>query len=371
VALNQVAVIGPRAETREPEKQEKDWWEKVMEGLQIAKSVTGIATDVQQYQKNSNDLQAQEDKVAGRMAPADLAELQKTHDLSTAEPPETPLGGVVKLSRRGGEGQPDTPLFASIRKKAEPQRLTKITRPGPDGKPVTEMVPLEEGKTYPVYEKPEVAKSDSLSPIEYGKAAQSAGDKFRDDASKPKMAIDAAGEAENLVKLAQTNPAAAAAAVRKLARASGDSGVMSDSDVQAFGGSQAMTDTWNRMFERAKNGTMTDDDVKYATEVAQVLKSNAQTAYDGMADDAVSRFEANFGGKPDDIYKRITGRARVETKQVANPAGPKQNPGEAFAGPADGIAAPSVMDIEAELARRAKAGDPALKGAAQKGGFGK
>lgn len=348
MGINQPTLLAPRQEQREEKTEKKSWQERLIEGLKIAQGITGIVADVGQIKHNSLRNKDLEDQRQGILTNDQFLN-------ATGEDFEVvPVGteGAMPFKRRGDGGALlDTPL----RRVAKPQKtaLQQITIPDPKtGKPMTTFVREEEGAQYNAYQAPRETKPDALSKVDYGKAAQSAGDKFRDDAAKPLMAIDAAGEAENLVKLAETNPAAAAAAVRKLARASGDSGVMSDSDVQAFGGSQAMTDTFARIFERAKSGTMTPDDVKYATEVAQVLKSNAESAYGSLATDAATRFKANFGGDDDDIYLRITGKQRQKAKATPAAPGQKQGAGEAFAAPSDAPTGPSREEIEAELQRR-------------------
>jgi hypothetical protein len=356
MAINQPTLRAVPQEQREPQEKKKDWMERLIEGLQIANGITGVVKDVGDIKHNSIRNQAAEDQQNAILSNDQILSATKGGEFEVVQRgPDGKLPeGAMDYKRRGPDGEViDSPLRRVAKPKA-PLGGTWRTVAGPDGKPVERWLP-DGSPDQPAYVKPDApAKPDTLSKVDYGKAAQSAGDKFRDDASKPLMAIDAAGEAENLVKLAETNPAAAAAAVRKLARASGDSGVMSDSDVQAFGGSQAMSDTFARIFERAKSGTMTSDDVKYATEVAQVLKANAESSYGALATDAATRFKANFGGDDDDIYLRITGkqRKRPETGLPPKNGSPKQGAGEAFAAPADAVPGPALSDIDAELAKR-------------------
>lgn len=52
MSVNQVGLIGPRAEPQKQEKPKKDIWDEIMRGLQIAGGITGIYSDVTNIQKN-------------------------------------------------------------------------------------------------------------------------------------------------------------------------------------------------------------------------------------------------------------------------------------------------------------------------------
>jgi hypothetical protein len=361
VALNQVAVVGPRAESREPEKQEKDWWEKVMEGLQIAKSVTGIATDVQQYRKNTNDLQAQEDKVAGRMTPGELTDLQKTHDLS-AEEPASPLGGAVKVSRRGEGDQPDTPLFATIRQKKEPAKTATGAwiETMKDGKKGKAWMPNGEPGAF-VEAPPESAKLPKDISVAERNTLQNQFD--RDPNVKKNQAVlQSFTEVQSLLQ--DPSPASDQALIYSYMKALDPGSVVRESEADSAQAIGTLQQRASAKFSQMASGNGMLDPAVRADLAKQVEK---------LAKNADKNLQSHV-----QQFSELAARRQVDTRDLRFPASPqwapeqpKQNPGEAFAGPADGIAAPSVMDIEAELARRAKAGDPALKGAAQKGGFGK
>ena len=349
MALNQVGMIGPRAEPAKQEKEQMSDMDKILQGLQLANGVMGIAVNYQTFQNHRAQNAALEDSRNGILSKKEALEAQtKGLKLDAA-----PTPGAIEYRIRQAEG--DAPeafskAYFSAPEKTKTEAL-KSVETIENGKRVTKFVEPKAGETF--ISPPKEEKPDTLSKVDFGKAAQTAGDKLRDDTSRYQTAISAAKNAEQLTDLASKNPAAAAAAVRQLARASGDSGVMSDKDVEAFGGSQSLMDRLARITERAASGKMTEDDVKYSKEVAQVLGQNATMGRDAVIDDAVNRFGANFGGKYDENYTRLTGR-RYEPKPPAQDA-PKTTSGgsgKAFAGPGGGYNGPGLSDIDKELAKR-------------------
>jgi len=98
--------------------QQKDGiLETVAKGLQVASSIYGIKSDMAKI----DALKANEEKLAskesaqarGLRTPQELADLQKTHDLS-----DSPMANSVKLMRLDERGQ-ESPVFATIRQKTE------------------------------------------------------------------------------------------------------------------------------------------------------------------------------------------------------------------------------------------------------------
>jgi hypothetical protein len=124
MALNQVALLGPRHEPQKQEEPKKDIWDKILQGIQIADTVTGVASNFETFQNKRLENASLEDKKAGRMNAGELTELQKTHDLN-----DSPLAGSVKVLRRGDDGT-DTPMFASVRQRpvvaAQPKQVDPI-----------------------------------------------------------------------------------------------------------------------------------------------------------------------------------------------------------------------------------------------------
>jgi hypothetical protein len=140
-------------------------------------------------------------------------------------------------------------------------------------------------------------------------AAVHAGDKLVQTTQSYKDAIEAGEDAGNLIELSKKQPAARGAAVRRLARAAGDKGVLSDKDVDSFGGSDALTARMERIYETAVSGTMTDDDAKYLKDVADKINAVSKERLESHKDTEVKRFTKVWGGDYAQNYERLTGEA--------------------------------------------------------------
>jgi hypothetical protein len=122
-------------------------------------------------------------------------------------------------------------------------------------------------------------------------------------------AIDAADTANELATLGKTNPIAANALIIKLARASGDTGVLSDSDKKQFGGSMAVDAQFQRMIEKSSAGKpLTDEDLGFARELASRLRDKGVKGYNDTVDNAVSSFTSIYKTSPEETRKMFGAR---------------------------------------------------------------
>ena len=100
-----------------------------------------------------------------------------------------------------------------------------------------------------------------------------------------KDAYDSADAISGLIKTG--NPVAQEAGIVKLARATLGGGVLTDRDVDRFGGSSAVDDRFNRIKEKALKGTLTSADKKFVLDTAKLLKTRASNNVNRFVDDEI------------------------------------------------------------------------------------
>jgi hypothetical protein len=151
--------------------------------------------------------------------------------------------------------------------------------------------------------------SGEPSPKELRSAAKSAGDSLFRQTASYNNAIKGAEEAEKLAGMAKTNPRAAGALLGKLARAAGEVGVLSDSDISRLGGSQAISERLERWVGLSTSPQkITDDDIRSAQELAKAMKETATAQKRSVVDDSVARFSTNYKVDQATAHKLLTGQ---------------------------------------------------------------
>lgn len=129
MAIQQMQIVAPRAEQREPKEKKKDWVERVIEGLTIAKGITGIVGDVGTIKNNNLKNAELEDQSKGILS-AD--QFIKTANDFEVVPAGTP--GAMPYQARGKDGTlVDTPLRRITKKESPLGQFVKGI--GPDGQP--------------------------------------------------------------------------------------------------------------------------------------------------------------------------------------------------------------------------------------------
>jgi len=142
------------------------------------------------------------------------------------------------------------------------------------------------------------AQKDKTSVLSYQKEFN---DEVKDQVSK----ISNLGQAERLLDL--NNPVADQTLKMFLARASGEKGPLSDSDIQLYGGSKALARKVQRAVSEKAFGTLTPQD---RSEMLQVIQNYRKTNNDELADkieQLAGQMSSNLGGKPEDYYNTVTG----------------------------------------------------------------
>jgi len=113
-------------------------------------------------------------------------------------------------------------------------------------------------------------------------------DKFQKASEKSREALNYATKVEELVKA--NSPLSGAFVIRALARISGEVGVLTDQDVNAFKGSRAWTDRMQQAFEEATTGKLTDSNRKYILEAVKQLKSIENDVLKTKAEDYAKKY---------------------------------------------------------------------------------
>lgn len=332
--------------------------DQVAKGLSIARDIYGIKADID---KSREDQQAKEDEAKGIVSPGQVAELGKTHDFS-----DKPLAGAVKLMQRNADGS-ETPLFAVARQKTEKTPLQKVTvKEG--GKKVEKWIRPEEGQSFEAWVDPKEPKEDKTPgntmdlrkeynshPVTKATSTMaSAFNKIQQTASKTDGS--GAGDISLVYSFMKMNDPESAVREGEYATAENSGGI-----------EPRIRNIYNKILngERLAPEQRKAFADQAATLMAAQLESQAEQ--DQRYTDLATRFNLDPRYVVDQTFANI----QKKLQQAPAPTPPPQGAGEAYASPTDGQALPSAADIEAELERRAKAGDPVLKGAAQKGGFGK
>jgi hypothetical protein len=292
------------------------------------------------------------------MTPDEAAERQRTNVVSN-----DPVAESVKMYVQEGDKRrevyvSDKPKDVAIR---PPTQIDGVVRDGIKGTVLRHNDGSGKEEFFETYTAPTAAKSDGFKQTDVAKAAQDEGNKLRDDVKGYREVVDSAGDAKELLAKAQTNPAATAPAMRRVARLF-EKGVLSDADVKDYGGSQAVFDQLMRYSEKASNGTLTAEDAQNATEIVDVALARAQTNMETMTGEAVDRFAYNYDIPRDQAYQRLTGR-KYSTSKGGSGGGDqkatKPESGTAIAAPAGTAENPAktIETIDEILRRRGQLDD--------------
>ena len=95
---------------------------------------------------------------------------------------------------------------------------------------------------------------------------------------------------EALVIIRSGNPIAPELLKRKLSKISGETGQLSRPDVEAFGGSQAIKDRFNRAIERMVSGRLHKDDQEDMDEIIEALSKSASRSLEAEIDNSTHQY---------------------------------------------------------------------------------
>jgi hypothetical protein len=145
------------------------------------------------------------------------------------------------------------------------------------------------------------------------------GNRFEEKTQDSFKGYQLAGTAISLLN--SDNPIADKAVLNNLVKASGDTGVITETDRAAFSGSQKWDDIIARLNARITTGKLNDQDRNDLMRLAELYKTRARAAVDFNAD-RFSKRAANLLGVPvDDVRPRIfPGWDQEDANAAAKPA---------------------------------------------------
>lgn len=147
MSINQIQMVGPRAEVQKQEKQKVDPFDQLLKGLQIANSAFGIAVDYQKIKESKLQQSALTDQNSAVLSGKEFAD-KAAQDM---QPVDEGTPGSVLLKHRTGPGEADvetTPMMLKAKPKGGPETKTvgqTLLQQGEDGK----WTPVYEGKGTP------------------------------------------------------------------------------------------------------------------------------------------------------------------------------------------------------------------------------
>lgn len=353
--------VQPIVIPKEREEKGPDPLDQLLRGLQLANGVFGIVAnlgsiDAAKQNRELNDQQRELNKVKileaqresnAKAAGVEAVDYNKYEELPG---PVRPEGGKVIKKVTGYEGENPIIQEAYIMPKREKKSILLKDAEWLDPKTGTTYAATFNPETGE-YKKTDVVlklkpeKASGLSEkdlregyVEYQKS-------FNKSAAPVKDAISASDSIFTIAKSGQKNPVAAAALPAKLARAAGETGVLTDADMARYGGSQALADSFTRWANKAANGTLNGQDAADAIEFANLLKTRSQQRLDQIADETVDQFTSIYGGDAKTNFNKIIGAGYKRGKQEGGDSGNKSALGNKPSGPL----APGVSDEQKNL----------------------
>lgn len=319
MALSPVQFAGAPSKSAEQKTPEVTWVDKVIQGLQIAKGITGIASDYQTIQKYSADRDALADTRAGVSTAAENA---KRLENGMEFVPKGTQGAMQLPQRRGDEV--DQNIWMRQKVKEEKTPLLQIKTTAADGSPLIKLVKGQEGAEYPGYIAPkDTAGRDARTDKQTTDAVERAQKSLNRDLKDVDEAIASADQVRTLGDLAKTNPVAANNLASRLARVAGEKGILTDSDLERQGGSAAFQDRLNRYIQKSTTGqALLPEDIKFANEFAEIMgRANSQQKA-RITERNVQQFTRAHKGDFKENYGMITGYDWKDPDPAQTPEAP-------------------------------------------------
>lgn len=117
----------------------------------------------------------------------------------------------------------------------------------------------------------------------------------------------------------KVNPAAIGGLATTLAKAAGETGVLTDTDIARFKGSQSLFAKIRRFTTEKSTGELPEEDVRQLRELAQSYLDAARNQKSKIAFETASDLSARFGSTPEEILRRGLGRtvrAEEDAEQI-------------------------------------------------------
>jgi len=139
-------------------------------------------------------------------------------------------------------------------------------------------------------------------------ALTSAKRSFDTNTKKERERVDATLDAETLLK----SPGAISAEVakRRLARLAGETGVLTDSDINAFAGSRALLDRANQLLNTAYSGKLTEKNKQEMLSIIQTMRQNITKNLQAEADRQIESTSGIYGIPRERVQSAIQWNAK-------------------------------------------------------------
>lgn len=159
---------------------------------------------------------------------------------------------------------------------------------------------------------------------------------FDKDAEKEKDGLQELGKAQSLIANAATNPASANAVPITLSRLLTGTSRLNMVEINSQGGSQAVLDKLSQLANRAKDGTLTADNVKWMQEMADIIGRAYVNGIDTIGRTHAQRLSRITGTPVKDGFEMMVGRAYTPPQDTQSPPPPVAPP------PAVGVPHPTI-----------------------------
>jgi hypothetical protein len=156
MSVNTVSVVGPRSEPQKQEKEAKDPLDTILQGLQIAQGVTGIAVNYQNFNKLRAENSQLEDQAKGIVSQEGVMKNQ-TAGLRPAKEGEEGAVNYKVRTGEGDEGVKEMPFILQGKTEKESGSVQKVM--GPNG-PIYAFVTGKEKEPYKPVIEPKDPKED-------------------------------------------------------------------------------------------------------------------------------------------------------------------------------------------------------------------
>jgi hypothetical protein len=345
MALMQVQQVAPRSEPVKQEKEKKSAMEMILEGLQIANGVLGIANNVQSIRSSQRTI---EDK--DYAAKGGLTKEQETDAMAKGMTfSDTPQEGGTQTFIRTPEG--DKGVFIKPPgAKAKDAEVVGITVPGPGGKPMTQFVKKEEGAKYDAYREPQKPTEDKTP----GNTAD-----LRKEYNQQKttqntyQVIEGYKKIQNAFSKENPSPADEMSGLFGFMKMQDPGSTVREGEYASAENTRGIPDAILQAYNKAREGQ----------KLSPEQRANFLAAADGLYDAQLSAQEAI-----DKRYSDIATKFKVDPNYVLEPSfgstrqsraeaskakgGSRGGPGTALGAPSDAVPGVPLSDIEKELQRR-------------------
>jgi hypothetical protein len=337
MALMQVQQVAPRSEPVKQEKEKKSAMEMILEGLQIANGVLGIANNVQSIRSSQRTI---EDK--DYAAKGGLTKEQETDAMAKGMTfSDTPQEGGTQTFIRTPEGEKGV-FIKPPGPKAEKADVVGITVPGPGGKPMTQFVEKKAGSQYEAYKEPDKPAKDIT--VAERNTLQSQYD--RDPmVRKNRLVFSSYNEAKTYA--AEGGPASDLSLIMAYYKANDPSSVVKETEAetaQALGGLENRAKAWYA--KNSGDGGLTDAQRADLLRAIELKAQSAAKEQDGINND-FTVLSGRRGVNTQDL--RLVSVPAFESKQNRGVGG---GPGTALGAPSDAVPVVPLTDIEKEMQRR-------------------